>query len=514
MYLRKFVLLMVCVMLTVCANAQEGKQAVELIKKGAAKGGSSALTRNVARQALPKTGLVPNLPAGRTVTPKTGAIPGDISVPARSVSSQTAVKASTAPNTNISPQLTAQQLSPARQEKIELPSSHQEKIDLTRQLLDEIDLSTQAGKLLAFNTGIGKSVLYIPNVALEQDPNILKENPQAVRGFSMTVVKSKYQGKDEIFGIIPTHSLPSNYENADSKFGVTKKFQAQVILPNGSTELIPAEVVQSSAQSMLDLSLVKFKPENEKLLKPLEMSDISMKPKEKLFLYGEANGIPVSFDREVTSNSLISARTDMIKAPNGQRQGFCGSPWLNMKGQVQAIHTGSVEEENVSHGTHVSFVKKLIEAYHNGGKAEYDLMLDGHVLATLNVDEYISAFAIADNNFNIIYKEDGIGVGGWNPDGTQVKIFKKYSESRIRKAIKIPEAAYLILHSRTPYWNTENAAEPMLVEDRSAASFDESKLREHVYNLDIHESLWTSDVNETGWDSLILQQLDGMPIKK
>ena len=377
-----------------------------------------------------------------------------------------------------------------------------------RNLLDKQEQDTE------FNAGIGKSVLFIPNVALEKDPSILVENPHAIRGFSMTVIRSPYKGKDEIFGVIPTHSLPSNFENADAKFGVTKKFKAELLLPNGNVKTITAEVVQISPRSMLDVSLVKFNAQDEPFLRPLELSDAATELKEPLFLYGRANGVSNSFDREVTKNSFISARINMISPANGERQGFCGSPWLNAEGKVKAIHTGSVEGERVSHGTHASFVKKLIEAYHNGGKAEYNLMLDGNVLTTLNVDEYISAFAIADSNLNIIYKEDGVGVGGWKPNGEEVYVLGKYSESRVRKAMQMPGAEYLILHSRTPFWETDMVKEPMLVEDRSISTFDDSKLREHVYHLADHELSWVTEANESGWDSLLLKQLDGMPVKK
>ncbi len=352
---------------------------------------------------------------------------------------------------------------------------------------------------LAFNADFGTSVLYIPNQSVKADPTLADE---LVSGYSTTIIKSNYHGQEEIFGVIPTHSLPPNAHEAGIKNGVTKQFNAQLTRPDGTIINIPGKVVQISPESMLDISLVKFDPQYESLLKPLELADEETAANEVILSPGFANGIPKLVERHVTQHSFTSVRTNLIDV-GGERAGFCGSPLL-VEGRVKAIHTGSVEEKEASYGTHVTFVKKLIEAYHNDGKAMYDLELDGEVLTSLNIDEYISAIAIADESKQIIYKRDGL---------ESYDSFGKYSENKLREAMRNPQGRYLVLHSRTPLWvkDTETG-EFYLSETREEYGIDwdasDYKLREHVYDLKTHKLVEVKYIDDVQEDA-ILYQLDG-----
>ena len=353
-------------------------------------------------------------------------------------------------------------------------------------------------KALEFYNDYGRSVLAVPNKAVEEK---LIDNPEEeTKKFSMTVVKTVYKGKEEIYGIIATHLLPTISSEADEKNGIMRKFEAELPLPDGTKKRIPAEVVQISPRSMLDISLVKFSPEVEKLLKPLELSDKLPTDNQILYSYGFADGAASATTRTMQKRSFIAIKTDVIKV-GGKRQGYCGSPILDAQGKVVGIHTGTAN--GASYGAHAAFINNLVEAYHNGGKSHYDLELDGYVLTSLNVDEYISAFALADEHFRIIYKEDGIGVG-WDT-------FGKYSESRLLNARnKFPQAKYLILHSRKAFWEqSEKSGEYILAEDRTVITFEEGQIREHIYDLHDHELLYSPEYQQGA--VLILDQLDGMP---
>ncbi len=407
------------------------------------------------------------------------------------------------------------------QGKMETPELERARLEQER-LKREIaarEAAIQAAKAThaaqTFSADFGRSVLSIPNLAIKENPNLLDEYDEAVQAYSMTIVKTTYNGVEEIFGIIPTHSLPATSKAARKMFGVTRKFQAKLTMPDGSEQLIPGEVVQISPHSMLDISLVKFDPEVEALLTPLEISREPSAINEPILSPGYANNRPMIFNRIVTQNSFISMRTNLIKAPLDQRQGFCGSPLLDPLGRVKAIHTGSWNES--SYGTRASFIDNLVEAYHNNGVSTYDLVLDDEVLTTLNVDEFISAFAVADEKMNILYKADGLEKDG-HP-------FEKYSENRLRNAKKIPGARYLILHSRTPRWQkVVNSDELWLMENRTDINVDLDKLREHVYDLQTHQLLrepftYTDFYKDEFYDMdehpmLFLKQLDGLPIKR
>ena len=330
-----------------------------------------------------------------------------------------------------------------------------------------------AGKTFA---DFGKSVLLAPV------PIGTVENPA---GFSMTVIKTTYNGQEEIFGVIPSHALVDTSHAgglADPGLIAGKIFDVQIKDHLGRDRMYEAEVVQFSPASLLDISIVKFlDPMAELEVKPLELSPISAILNEPLFSYGYANGRPHSpIQRTVQAISLLSVRTDQNL--QGERAGFCGSPLLDSNGKVKAIHTGTLEMPgdipDISYGTHAKFVQLLIDAYHNDGKAMYDLEIDGQTLAHLNVDEYISALAIYDSNGKLIHQKNL--TEGRNS-------FSKFSESELRKLLNdLPDATYLMLRIRHSQWNaTGTHIEPIRVPKnpgKKGKMIDPTK-RENWYNL-------------------------------
>jgi len=325
--------------------------------------------------------------------------------------------------------------------------------------------------------GLGQTVLLIPDAAKEKYPLVFE--PGEEPGFSMSIIKKMYNGKEEIFGIIATHAIPNNIIEAPYKFGVTRKFQAKLPLTDGTERVISAQVVQISPVSMLDISLVKFDPEVEHLLKPMEYISQPPKVDQTVFSFGFANSTPVLSSRVVKKNSNFSIQTTKIEVGKNS-SGYCGSLVFNEEGQAIGIHTGSIND--ISYATHAHFIDNLIEAYHNNGKSVYNLELNGHVLTTINVDEFISSFSLVDENFEILYKhEAGVNVYG---------VPTRYSETRIQQALAAhPEAKYLILHSRKAYWEPAKAGEFALIEDTKPFPTVQNKTREHIYDLEFYDPM-------------------------
>lgn len=325
-----------------------------------------------------------------------------------------------------------------------------------------------------FHLNYGRSVLAVPDVILGHAVDLLEagENEPA---FTMTIIKTKHEGTEEIYGVIPTHAIPSDPGQAKLKMGIAKKFKAKLVLADGTVKHVNAEVVQISPSSMLDISLVKFDKETEALLEPLEISTILPKTNAPVYSPGYADGLPTLVDRTILGNAFIYIATNLIDI-GGNSRGFCGAPVIR-EGKVIGFHTGSSAAKQASYATQAHFVNNLIEAFQTGGYSFYDLVLDGHVLTTLNVDEYISAFGFANEMLELIYKEDFAG---------------KYSESRIRAArAAYPQAKYLILHSREAYWKQSTTGDFALIENRWLSGVEESRLREHVYDLEKHELVAT-----------------------
>lgn len=316
--------------------------------------------------------------------------------------------------------------------RAQIQAQAQRNIELRRQLWNE-----------KFNSGIGKSVLYAPVIGHEDV------------AFSVTVIESD----GEVFGVVASHALQEDFLHREGS--LPKNFRARVLLPNGTTRYIPAQVVQSAPQSMLDISLVKFEPQDEALLKPLELAANQAQETETLFAFGFGLGQPKTGEHTVHEKALVSVRTDNAIA--GNHDGFCGSPMLDGTGKLKAIYTG--HKDDVSYGTHATFIPKLIEAYHAQGQAQYDLVLGPHTVTRLNVDEYISAVNLFDANGKKIFEHN---------------FRDKFSQSVVLSALEDhPQAAYLSLTSRKARWTQDNG-EDVLMEDRSGR--DKTK-RQHWYNL-------------------------------
>ncbi len=319
-----------------------------------------------------------------------------------------------------------------------------------------------------------QAVHAIPNIGFEKYPDAT-----VVPSFSLSVI----QKEGEIYGLIPTHSLPKNIAEAQFQIGVTKDFEFPVTLADGSTVSVRGEVVQISPESMLDISLVKFDPRYEKLLKPVEYVSEEPPIGEELFSFGNANGIPAFSRRTVKGNSQLSIRTNLIEVGE-ETIGYCGGLIFNKEGRGVGIHTGSVNE--TSYATHAHFINNLIEAYHNGGKSEYNLMFDDRVLTTLNIDEYIFATSLTDEFFNVIYQERGTtSVFG---------VTKKFSENHLHELIaEHPGAKFVVLQSRKLVWQKGENGEFALLEDHGKKSAVKGHAREHIFNLETKELFTTVD---------------------
>lgn len=314
-----------------------------------------------------------------------------------------------------------------------------------------------------FQSGIGKSVLFAPD---GWDPDV---------GYSVTVFKTTYDGQEEIFGIIPSHSLPLADHYHDFTVGLDgTKLPIQFMHATGQEIHTTGTVVQVTSPSMLDITLIKLDPDILPLVQPLELAPDNAMLHERLFSYGYAAGTSTNIERTVNAQSFISIRTN--QAIEGDRYGFCGSPLLDALGRVKAIHTGSVvgqeAKEDVSYGTNVEFIHKLVEAYHQGGQATYDLVLAKHKLATLNVDEYVADITLFDKQGNVLFVHN---------------FEDKFSQSVVLNALKIyPNAAYVGLTSRTAQLVHTDRQGTILDEHRSTP--DETKV-EHWYNLQTRQIL-------------------------
>ncbi|MGN0025177.1 MAG: hypothetical protein ACI351_07090 [Candidatus Avelusimicrobium sp.] len=269
--------------------------------------------------------------------------------------------------------------------------------------------------------------------------------------FSGTVFKTVYNGEEEIYGVVAAHAIAvSSWDKALNRHFTAGVFDGEKMVK------VPAEIVQLSSPSMLDIALVKFSPEAEKMFQPLRISEVPVKFGDVLSSQGFAGGTDVHLpNREITNVTPLSVRTT-IPLAREERPGLCGSAVVNADHELVGIHTGSVyncqgAQFDVGYATNASFLNILVEAYHNGGEATFPLILNGKNIIPLNVDEYISYVSFQ------------------NAEGKQIwqKGFdSKFSYSKVQEMLEEYSPRYITVTVRRAVWSPTNPE--VLVENRTS----------------------------------------------
>ena len=231
-----------------------------------------------------------------------------------------------------------------------------------------------------------------------------KTDGHAMSGF---IFKTTYQGQEEIFGVIAQHAMPA--WNNHSKIGPS--FTARVMQGNEVVD-IPAQVVQLSAPVMTDIALVKFRPEDEKLLTPLTLAKREPALNEPLSLIGfGTEKLTLITDSPLSEKSMLNLRYPMAGDPE-KWPGLCGSPVLNAEGEVVGTVTGSTRLASdptyyTGYATRNLYLQTLVNAYHGDiEKATYPLEINGEKIVDLHTDEFVSQVILRDENRKIIFRKN------------------------------------------------------------------------------------------------------------
>lgn len=269
--------------------------------------------------------------------------------------------------------------------------------------------------------------------------------------FSGTAFKTVYNGQEEVFGVVAAHAIARSTTDR----ALRRHFTMSVFDGEKMVEL-PAEVVQLSSPSMLDVALVKFPAEAEGFFHPLTISQAPLSLGDMLSSQGFAGNKDVNVPaRRITRVKNFSIHTSLPVA-RGERPGLCGSAVVNDKEELVGIHTGSSydrydERFDTGYATGASFLNTLVEAYHNGGEATFPLILNKREILSLNVDEYIS---------NISFQ---------NADGKQQwqQGFEgKFSFSKVEEMLEIYSPRYITITVRRATWNPSNPE--VMLENRAS----------------------------------------------
>ncbi len=277
--------------------------------------------------------------------------------------------------------------------------------------------------------------------------------------FTGTVFHTTYQGKPEVYGLIPMHALADVYHSA----GLLAPEFTALVEQDGTSVPVAARVVQLSSAKTGDVALVKFQEKDERHLTSLALADGVAAPQTRLYAQGFACNLPAQGVVHVTgqtSSGLL--KTQIPAAHEGERAGFCGSALVNENHELAGVHIGSIYEgENaqeqvffdtfglekpVSGDTGYSvpapFIRHLVEAYHQPDKPVLSLYIRGQEITKLRVNEFISSVEILDANHQPLWHKD-----------TQFKVTLRPLETALHF---FPQARFIRLKIGRTYWQKKN----------------------------------------------------------
>ncbi|MBR4682030.1 MAG: hypothetical protein IKP06_01820 [Elusimicrobiaceae bacterium] len=246
----------------------------------------------------------------------------------------------------------------------------------------------------------------------------------------VTYTGTIFKDGDDIFGLVPTHALRwqtnNSLEELFAMASLSKKFELEVYNELGSATILRGEVVQLG--SMQDISLIKFRPEDEKFLSPLSLRQEEITADTRLHIQGFNNLEPKLIHLAGLSVFRTTPTFMQVHLPGtlAQHSGLCGSPALDKNGQLAGVFIGPRSTEtpgelDTGYLAPLSSIKTVVEAYRNGGKATFPLQLNNQTIMQLGTDEWVKQVYLFDEEGNFLW--------GSGP-------MKKFSYSQIEKQIK------------------------------------------------------------------------------
>ena len=290
--------------------------------------------------------------------------------------------------------------------------------------------------------------------------------------FTGTLFEINYNGEKKVFGVIASHA---------TGLGALGRNFTAVISQGGKRIQIPARVVQISARSFLDVSLVQLDLSYAPFVRALPLSNTPVQVGDELHSDGfEGDIITPVQGRFAVEVSPTSVRTTM-PVVRRLRSGLCGSAVLNEKNELVGIHTGSTRSSESYHTDKgyfvpVSVLEALVKAYYNQGKGFVPFTIQGQTIAYFGVDEYIVDLELTN--------EDGKHIWHTSPEG-------KFSHTELANELKQrPEARYIHILTHRTFWDPSGLT---LLESRQEAH---GTAKRYMYDLKEKVLVYAIEVGE------------------
>lgn len=253
--------------------------------------------------------------------------------------------------------------------------------------------------------------------------------------FSGTVFKTVYNRKEVVFGAVAAHSIANKKY---PQFGLRQIFQASVYSEGGQVITVPAEIVHMGTAEMIDVALVKFRPEDEKYFTPLPLNSKEIQVGDPIQTLGfSATKILYYPQRKVSAIGVLTFR-----APIGGdfRIGLCGGAVLNPQNELVGIHVGAealFTECDLGHAIHAEFLNRMVAAYYNDGQGTFPLEINGQKIVDVPLDGYISQINLLTAKRNTL---------------TKMQFIPKFSYTRLEEALERWDPRYVEIQINKNQW--------------------------------------------------------------
>lgn len=256
--------------------------------------------------------------------------------------------------------------------------------------------------------------------------------------YTGTVFEVRHNGRKDVFGTVAMHALQDSFETP----GMLGKEFSALVVSGGKFRTIPARIVQLSSSAMGDLALVKFRPEDERLFRPLSLEDFSLSFPAQGYAQGYACNLLSKQAFPIVGNTSIGMlQAKLPAAPMGQRAGFCGSPVFTTDFKFAGIHVGSSYETNAGYIAPIPVLQKLVESYYKPGSQVQSVSLAGKEIGTLTITEFVARIEFLDDHKQVLWEEETLS---------------KFSLRKAEKALhQYPNTAFIRLHVGNSHWKTD-----------------------------------------------------------
>ena len=222
--------------------------------------------------------------------------------------------------------------------------------------------------------------------------------------YTGTVFKTTHNGKTEVFGVVPTHTLR---DLADAPGMLDKHFSVLPATVSDLPAIIAARVVAFSPTAMDDLALVKFNSQDEKLFDPLPLEEVTLPLPAQGYAQGYACNLLAKQTFSILKKNSRGTLISLLPATTfGARAGFCGSPVFSEDFKWVGIHVGSTYDTNRGYVVPLAVIQNLVQAYFQASARPQVLTLGGQAIAKLAINEFVARVELLDAQQQMVWTQE------------------------------------------------------------------------------------------------------------